>query len=67
MSGPVAAPALQALLNLVIGLLILAVGVGYDLWEREPGRLTLAGLALLGGPGLLVALARARGLLGGDR
>lgn len=57
--GPLAQAAGQAL----VGLLVVAIGVGYDWWQREPGWLVLAGLILMGGPGLVVALVRAKGLV----
>lgn len=53
-------PALIGLGQVFVALVVLGVGVYYDLIERTPGLLTLAGLTLLGGPSVAVALRIAR-------
>lgn len=63
--GSVRAPTVIAVGQLGVGLVVLAVGIGYDWWEREPGLVTLAGLTLLAGPGFLVAYLRARAIQAG--
>lgn len=53
-------PALIGAGQLLVALVVLGVGVYYDLVQRSPGLLTIAGLTLLGGPSVAVALRLAR-------
>ena len=55
-----AAPAVIGGGQLLVGLVFLLVGVGYDYAERAPGLLTIAALIFLGGPGFGVALLQAQ-------
>lgn len=64
--GAVKAPALIGGGQLLVGLIVLVVGIGYDWWEREPGLAVWAALFLMGGPGFAVAALRARALLTGQ-
>lgn len=61
----VAAPAIIGGGQLLIGLIVLGVGVAYDWWKLEPGPITLAALGMIGGPGFLLTLLRARALQAG--
>ncbi|RTL04397.1 MAG: hypothetical protein EKK62_16515 [Acidimicrobiia bacterium] len=65
-----AAPAAVGGVQLLVGLVFLAVGIGYDYANRAPGLLTIAALIFMGGPGFAWALReaqRSRMVQGGQR
>lgn len=42
--------------NLVVGLVVVAIGVAYDFLGRSPGTIAMTGVALMSGPWLLIAI-----------
>ena len=59
----VAVPATIGGGQLLVGILILAVGMAYDWWARDAGLIVYGALILMGGPGFVVALVQARSIL----
>ena len=55
-----AAPAAVGGVQLLVGLVFLTVGIGYDYANRAPGLLTIAALIFMGGPGFAWALREAQ-------
>lgn len=57
---PWAAPAVIGGGQLVVGVVFLLVGVGYDYADKPPGLITIAALIFMGGPGFGWALMQAQ-------
>ena len=58
-------PAAIGVGQLGVGLITMAVGGLYDYFGRAPGWIVVAGLVLMGGPGIVWALIQAKSVLAG--